>query len=191
MNARTRGAGLRERVYLAGFMGSGKSTIGPILANALGYGFVDIDRSIERSTGKTVSSIFRDDGEERFRSLERDLVAGVSTQPRLVVALGGGTVVDPDTLRILRTTGILVYLKVAPEQITRRVANRGDRPMLLDAGGKRLGDAELRERVERLYRLREPLYALAEITLPTDGKRLGSSVDELVRLLTPMLVPCP
>jgi shikimate kinase len=90
---------------------------------------------------------------------------------------------------MLRTTGILVYLKVAPDQITRRVAARSDRPMLLDATGKRLGDAELRDRVEHLYRLREPLYALAEITLTTDGKRLGWTVDELVRLLAPRLVP--
>jgi shikimate kinase len=189
MTPRPRTGELRERVYLAGFMGSGKSTIGPILANSLGYGFVDVDRAIERSTGKTVSAIFRDEGEERFRTLERELVAGICLQPRLVVALGGGTLLDPETMRMLRATGILVYLKVPPDQITRRVAARSDRPMLLDASGKRLGDAELRDRVEHLYRLREPLYALAEITLTTDGKRLGWTVDELVRLLTPRLVP--
>ena len=179
----------RERVYLAGFMGSGKSTIGPILANALGYGFVDIDRAIERAAGKSIGEIFQDEGEERFRARERDLVADVSTQPRLVVALGGGTVLHPETLTILRSTGILVYLKATPDQILRRVAQRNDRPMLLNPHGERLEDMELRMRVERLYSLREPLYELAEITVLTEGRKIGPTVDELVRLLTPRLAP--
>lgn len=181
----------RERVYLAGFMGSGKSTIGPILANALGYGFVDIDRAIERAAGKSVSAIFREDGEEAFRSLERGLVAGLSTQPCIVVALGGGTVADPATLGLIRATGVLVYLKAAAEQILRRVARRSDRPMLLDPDGQPLTPADLRERVLRLYSLRAPVYELAELTILTDGRRVGSTVDELVRRLAPLLRPSP
>lgn len=191
MSVRTTAGRRRDRVYLAGFMGSGKSTIGPILANALGYGFLDIDRAIERAAGKSVTAIFREDGEERFRALERELIAGVSTQPRLVVSLGGGTVADPAALGIIRSTGVLVYLKATTEQILRRVAHRSDRPMLLAPDGEPLPREDLLLRVRQLYELREPLYELAEVTVLTEGKKVGTTVDELVRHLAPLLAPSP
>lgn len=191
MSRRSSAGRQRDRVYLAGFMGSGKSTIGPILANALGYDFLDIDRAIERAAGKSVSAIFREDGEEAFRALERGLVTGVSTRPSIVVALGGGTVADPASLGVIRTTGVLVYLKATTEQILRRVAHRGDRPMLLDSEGQPLSAADLRQRVQGLYHLRAPVYELAELTILTDGRRVGSTVDELVRRLAPLLRPSP
>jgi len=83
----------KDRIYLTGFMGSGKSTVGSILANTLGYGFVDIDQGIEQAEGKTVSEIFREKGEEYFRNLEQSLLLRVSALPHTVISLGGGTVV--------------------------------------------------------------------------------------------------
>lgn len=168
-------------------MGSGKSTIGPIVANSIGFDFMDIDRSIERSVGKSVNEIFLESGEDHFRALERSLVAEVSSRQRLVVSLGGGTFVDEENFRLIRDTGIVVYLKSTPDQIFRRVYHREDRPVLKDAKGERLSDDQLRMRIDTLYRLREPIYALADFTVATDDKRVGVTVDEVVRILLPIL----
>jgi len=168
-------------------MGSGKSTIGPIVANSIGFDFVDIDRAIERSVGKSVNEIFLESGEDHFRSLERTLVAEVSSREQLVVSLGGGTFVDEENFRLIRETGIVIYLKSTPDQIFRRVYHREDRPVLKDAKGERLTDDQLRMRIDTLYRVREPIYALADFTVLTDDKRVGVTVDEVVRILARIL----
>ncbi len=174
----------KERIYLTGFMASGKSTIGPIVANVIGYDFVDIDRAIEQAVGKSVNQIFLESGEDHFRTLERELVASLSKKPNHVISLGGGTIMDDENFRIVTTSGILVYLKSTPERIFRRVQRRDDRPVLRSAGGDRLSDEQLRTRIETLYRVREPVYAKADFTFHTDDKRLGLTVDEIVRILS-------
>ena len=175
------------RIFLAGFMGSGKSTIGPILANTIGYAFVDIDRSIEEGQGKSVSAIFNDHGEKFFRSLERSALLRSTERPGLVIALGGGTLTSPENLQIVRTTGILVYLKISQDQLFRRLRRRTDRPMLAGPDGAPLEDQELRDRISALYLAREPMYSLADITMQTDETRLGVTVDHLVQKLKPLL----
>lgn len=180
-------AARRERIYLTGFMGSGKSTVGPILANAIGYEFADVDRAIERATGKSVNEIFRASGEEYFREVERRVVAELSGKPRYVVALGGGTLMDEENFRRITSSGIIVYLRSTPEHIFQRVRRRGDRPQLHDPEGNRLPDAGLRERIDDLYRLREPVYARADLIIHTGERRVGLTVDEIVRALMPHL----
>ncbi len=177
----------RDRVYLTGFMGSGKSTIGPILANTIGYDFVDIDKLIESREGKTVNEIFREEGESHFRKLERTLIGELSLRRGMVISLGGGTVTDPDTFHAISTTGILIYLKVTPEQLYRRLHHRTDRPLLSDAEGNRLADEVLRERIRILYEAREPIYSRADIVVPTDDVRVGLTVDAIVKRLNQFL----
>ncbi len=174
----------KERIYLTGFMGSGKSTIGPILANTIGYEFADLDKLIEQAAGISVGSIFREKGEAYFRSLERSCIAQVSLLPRTVISLGGGTMVDADNSRVIIATGIVVYLKITPDQIFRRLHFRTDRPLLTNAEGERLGEEQLRERIMTLYTAREPLYAQADITVLTDEKKVGITVDQIVRKLS-------
>jgi shikimate kinase len=181
---------LRERnhrVYLAGFMASGKSTLGPIVANALGFEFTDLDAAIAAREGQSVRDIFRDKGEPYFRMKERATVAELSLRERLIVSLGGGTLADPEAFSIVTTTGILVFLKVPVEEIVRRLRRKTDRPMVLGPGGERLKEEELRERILALLARREPLYAQADITIDADQVRLGFTVDRLVRALTPLL----
>jgi shikimate kinase len=168
-------------------MASGKSTVGPILANALGYAFVDVDTLIETSQHKTVRDIFREHGEQYFRGLEREAIAALTMRDNLVVALGGGTLTDPVNLRAVTTTGILVYLKVPPEEILKRVQLRTDRPLLTGPGGERLAPAELRKRVLALYEVREPLYSNADIVVTADEKRLGLTVDRVVKQIARFL----
>jgi shikimate kinase len=176
-----------NRIYLAGFMGCGKSTIGPILANTLGYAFADVDRAIEERTGRTIPEIFQTDGELPFRALEREIIDSVATRPRIVVALGGGTLTVDETRARIRSSGLLVYLCLSPAELTRRLVWRTDRPLLLDERGERLPDHELRARVARLFAEREPLYREADVTVAIDEQKVGLTVDRLVKRLAPLL----
>ncbi len=177
----------RDRVYLTGFMGSGKSTVGPILANTIGYDFVDVDRMIEEAEGASVAEVFRLRGEEYFRSREREAIIQLSREARRVIALGGGALVDPLSFETIITSGILVYLRIPKEILMKRLQHREDRPLLRDAAGGRLPEQELRERIDALYRTREPLYARADLILDADERRVGVTVDRLARLLVPLL----
>ncbi len=174
----------RDRIYLTGFMGSGKSTIGPILANTIGYDFVDIDRLIETRENRSVRSIFLESGEQYFRTLERAVIGELQSRARLVISLGGGTVTDPETFQAIVASGILVYLKVTPDQLYNRLHRRTDRPLLSDDQGNLLSEAALRERIKTLYEAREPVYARADIVVPTDDRRVGITVDAIVRRLS-------
>jgi shikimate kinase len=176
-----------QRIFLTGFMASGKSTIGPILANAIGFNFADLDSTIAREDGKSVREIFRDLGETYFRRREREVVTAMGLRDRTVISLGGGTLADPETLEIVKTSGILVYLKVTVDEITRRLRNKTDRPMVLGVDGHRLAEGELRERVVSLLAAREPFYSQADITLEADQSRLGLTVDRLVHALAPLI----
>ena len=177
----------RERVYLTGFMGSGKSTIGPILANTIGFDFVDLDRAIEESEGKSVTRVFQENGEQYFRGAERSMLERLSTRRNLVVSLGGGTLSDRASLATVTSSGILVYIKISTELLVKRLQNRSDRPLLMGSDGNRLSGPDLRERIERLAREREPLYARADVTIEADERRVGITVDRVVRILTPYL----
>ncbi len=173
----------KSLIYLTGFMGSGKSTIGPILANTLGYGFTDVDRVIEEQAGKSVKDIFREDGEKCFRDLERHVIADLSLLDHHVVSLGGGTVVDETNFIIIRNSGILIYLYSTPEHLLLRLQHKTDRPVLATAEGERLTPDQLREKVMNLFAAREPLYSQANLIIHTDEKRVGITVDEIVRKL--------
>lgn len=177
----------KGRIYLTGFMGCGKSTIGPILANTIGYDFVDVDRRIEQEEGKSVNQIFAEKGEKHFRNLERMVLLKVSSLPHTVISLGGGTMTVPENLELVLLTGLVVYLKITPEQLFLRLRHRSDRPLLRSADGGRLSDEELRERIRLLYEAREPLYAKANLIIPTDEKRLGLTVDQIVKQLAGMI----
>ncbi|MBI4536115.1 MAG: shikimate kinase [Ignavibacteriae bacterium] len=177
----------KARIYLTGFMGSGKSTIGPILANTIGYDFVDVDRTIEQETGMSVNEIFQELGGERFREMERKLVIELSNKSNLVVSLGGGTMVDPENYRAISSSGIIVYLKTNPALLFKRLHRKTDRPVLTKIPGHLLEEEELRARIEELYRTREPIYAKADITIQTDEKRVGITVDEVVKKLSQYL----
>jgi shikimate kinase len=177
----------KHLIYLTGFMGCGKSTIGPILANTLGYSFADVDKVIEERVGKSVRDIFREDGEKFFRDIERQVVSELSRRDHQVVSLGGGSVVDPGTFAMIKNSGILVYLYSSPEQLLRRLRHKTDRPVLANSEGANLAPEELRERVMQLFAAREPLYAQAQVIVHTDEKKVGLTVDEIVRRLSQLL----
>jgi shikimate kinase len=171
----------KSLVFLTGFMGSGKSTIGPILANTLGFEYLDVDQRIEQKTNKLVAEIFRSEGEPAFRALEREVLQELTELNRCVISLGGGTIANEENCQLVLQKGILVYLKLSPEEIIQRVQYRNDRPMLKDAQGNQLPPPELKSRVLDLMARREQFYARADVVITADNMRVGMTVDEIMK----------
>lgn len=171
------------RIYLTGFMGSGKSTLGPRLADRLGYDFVDLDRHIERAVGDTVQDIFANQGEEAFRCLEAEHVRAVSHADRIVIALGGGAVTRENNLRFTKAQGCLVYLRMTPRHLADRLEKRAaSRPMLHEKGRPLSGDA-LRKRIAALLAEREGFYEQADIVLDVGPGPVDSNVSRAMEAL--------
>lgn len=120
-----------RNIYLTGFSGTGKSTVGALVAQRLGFRFVDLDTEIERQAGRSVPEIFKAEGEEAFRRYEAEALRRLGTEGNLVVATGGGVVLRPENRRLMAETGLVVCLEARPETITRRLANLAPtRPLL-------------------------------------------------------------
>jgi shikimate kinase len=164
-------------------MGSGKSTIGPILANTLGFQYIDVDTVIEQKTKKRIVDIFNAEGEQAFRVLERNTLRELSELDHSVISLGGGTIANEENCQLVSQSGILVYLKLSPEEIIHRVHYKNDRPMLKDENGNALSGQKLKERILQLLAKREPFYGRAEVIIYADNMRVGATVDEIVRQL--------
>lgn len=169
-------------IYLNGFMASGKSTIGPILANTLGWEFFDLDKVIEEEIGKKVVDIFRDEGEEFFRRKESETLQQLSKSEFAVISLGGGTATFEQNIEILRKTGKVIYLKTSVESLYKRLRNKKDRPLFNEeiSGVKK---EEIKDRIIRLLDMREPYYRRADYIINTDEYPLGVTVDKIVKLL--------
>ncbi len=171
-----------RRIYLTGFMGSGKSTIGPILANVLGYDFADLDEAIVERAAKPVSRIFAEEGQAAFRALEATMLRETGARDKVVVALGGGALTVEDNLQWALANGAVVYLKVSLDALIRRLRRgRLVRPLLLDDTGHPLSTTDLREKVKALMDRREPFYERAHVVVEIANQRVGITVDEVVR----------
>lgn len=164
-------------------MGSGKSTLGPILANTLGYDFVDVDQMIEQKSGKSISEVFRELGEKEFRQREREALLKVVAMRETVVSLGGGAIASEENFQLLHEHGYIVYLRMSPEEATRRMRHKVNRPLLRGAGGETLNEEALREKITELMKNRERFYARADVIIETEHQRIGTTVDDLVKLL--------
>jgi shikimate kinase len=170
-------------IFLTGFVGSGKSTIGPILANTIGYSFVDLDLFIEQKKKRRIGDIFKEEGEKAFREMERAFLKEVAGTPRSVISLGGGTITDQDSLNLVKESGVLVYLKADPEYIYKRLRTKSDRPMLRTADGDLMDAEQLQLRIDELMMKRKGYYEQAHVIIHTDDKKIGNTIDELVKML--------
>lgn len=166
-----------DRVFLTGFMGSGKSTVAPRLARGLGYDVCDLDDEITRHTGLSVPALFELYGEERFREEEREMLRRMADRSGIVVSLGGGTIVDPSNLAWCKEHGALVYLRGSAAFLASRLAvSKRDRPLLYDDDGKTLAPQALRKRVEGLLAERRAIYEQADITVNIDAVSVSNVV---------------
>ncbi|HZK83863.1 MAG TPA: shikimate kinase [Desulfosporosinus sp.] len=162
-----------RNIVLIGFMGTGKSSVGKRLALALVWDFVDTDCVIGEITSMSVPEIFKRHGETRFRSEERIVVAKLSQQGQLVIATGGGTVVDPRNLEALARNGIVVGLHASMKAILSRIGHKNDRPLLKGTT----------EAIEKLWSERQEFYARADFTVDTSQKSIDEVVSEILERL--------
>jgi len=163
-------------LVITGFMATGKTEVGQRLARRLGRPFLDTDGLVETAARRTVAQIFADDGEARFRALERDAVEEACAVPDAVIATGGGTLLDAENRQRLAAAGPVVCLTASPEEIARRVGDVTSRPLLVGHNGDRL------KRIRTLLAERAPVYALATHTVETSGLTV-EQVTERVQAL--------
>ena len=160
-------------LYLVGFMGTGKTTVGRMVAQRLGFTLLDSDQEIERQQGRPITQIFAEDGEPAFRALEREFIARGHPAAHTVVACGGGMVVPPGMLEMLREKGVVVCLHASIETILRRISGHSHRPLF----NVENPEARLRE----LYAQREPVYRRAGTLILTDARPLTDVANHVLR----------
>jgi shikimate kinase len=156
-------------------MGSGKSTIGKQLASKLGYKFLDLDNYIERSTGKSITEIFNDKGEDCFRKIESECLKEVLESPGNLIALGGGAPCFHDNIKRIKEFSLSIYLKISPEGLTKRLLrSHTPRPLIKGKTENELLDY-IREKLTR----REEYYLQADFVIESDSIQ----VDDLLGLI--------
>lgn len=169
-------------VTLIGYRGSGKSTVAAPLALRLGFDWIDADAEIEQRAGRSIRNIFADEGESGFRRRERDLLSELLGGDRLVIAAGGGAVLDAQTRRRMSAAGPVVWLQAPAEVLARRIADddltANRRPDLTTTGG--------RSEIDDLLAARSPLYrATATLTIDTDNGGIQEIAERIVTAIDP------
>jgi len=164
-----------KNIALTGFMAAGKTVVSRRLAQKLGWRFIDLDQVIETNQGLPIQTIFSQQGEGSFRAAEKYALEQVLEREGQVIALGGGAVLDPENLDLLKANGLLIWLKVSPRVVLKRIKRKHNRPLLQGA--------DPLKRIEELAAQRENVYAKADITVDTDDKPVDRVVDEILRLL--------
>jgi len=162
-------------IYLVGFMGTGKSTVGRELAKKKKWQFVDLDGLIELRERKTIADIFAGQGEPYFRRIETRALREVAKEERFVVACGGGIVIAQENIKVMKASGSVVCLHARPEVILKRTAGLAHRPLL--------NVDDPRGRIELLLKMRSPYYARADHRIDTSRLSVAKVVERIVEKL--------
>src|SRR5690242_19766467 len=152
-----------KNIALVGFMGTGKSTVGQLVAGMLGFRFVDTDEMIERMAGRKIADIFASEGEARFREFERQVVKELEGYSHVVISTGGGLVTNPESLTSLKTHALVVCLWCSAETIFKRVGHQTHRPLLRVENPL--------ERIRALLTERAPAYRQADVLLSSEFRK--------------------
>lgn len=162
------------KIVLIGMMGSGKSTIGKSLASVIDANFLDMDKLIEDREGQSISKIFETRGESYFRALEHLTAKELENRDNVVIATGGGVVINEDTMMALKENARVVYLHIPVASIVKRLKGDRTRPLLHNTA--------LDEKLEQVYSERKALYkSYADVILTVDDKSIDKVVEELIR----------
>ena len=165
---------MRRHVVLIGLPGSGKTTVGRLVAEALHAGFVDIDAILARREGKPIALIFAEKGEPAFREMERKEMEGALGNQAAVVAPGGGWAAQPGAIESVKARALVVYLRARPDAAAQRAAPEGTRPLLRGE--------DPAARMRQLLKEREPSYLRADAVVDTDRKTEQQVAAEVTRL---------
>lgn len=162
------------RIYLVGFMGAGKTTVGRSLASRLGWPFLDLDSEVEERAGMTIPTIFEREGEQAFRQLERDALVVTLDHPRVVVATGGGTVTSETNAELIRSAGLSLWLNPPFASIARRIGSLGktDRPLFRSES-----------QAFELYRQRLPAYRRCDMEIEIGVEEAPEEVAARITLM--------
>lgn len=170
---------LSKPIALVGMMGSGKSTVGKILAEHFNAIFIDTDAEIVKKAGKPIAAIFSEAGEPAFRAIEQEAVIEALASDNAIIATGGGCVVTPAVLEGLKTSALMVWLKITPEQAYERIKGDKARPLLQT-------DNPL-QKLKDLLAAREPLYAHAKISIDAGEDNPQKTANQIIEALSPYL----
>jgi shikimate kinase len=171
-----------KKIFLIGYMGAGKTTIGKHLAQALGLQFIDLDLFIECRYRKKVSELFAEKGESGFREIERNTLREVGQFEDVIISTGGGTPCFFDNMQVMNETGQTIYLKIPPEELAARLiksSKKGTRPLL---NGK--SDDEIRQFVIDSLALREPFYEQSACIFEAGGLDFAAKLEQLIGKLS-------
>jgi shikimate kinase len=161
-----------QNLALIGFMGTGKSSVGRVVAEQLHFSFLDTDDTIELNVGKPIADIFAQQGEVAFRELERNLVTELASRTQTVISTGGGLPANPANLASLKSHALVVCLWAGPERIWERVRHQTHRPLLKDADPL----AKIRE----LLAVREPFYRQADVLINTEMRSVKEVAQQVI-----------
>ena len=164
---------MKSNIALIGFMGAGKSAVGRALAATLDMEFIDLDSLIEEKAGRSIAGIFARDGEPAFRRMEAEISGQVAGGERTVIACGGGIVLEPNNIAVIRKTSIIVYLAAEPAILLQRVLNSRERRPLLEV-------VDPASAINDLLKFRRPLYEkAADIIIDTTQLNIAGAVSKI------------
>ncbi len=163
------------RIILTGFMGTGKTAVGTILADKLGYVFLDTDTMVEKDAGILIAEIFEKQGEAKFREVETKMLRKALDKEKIVISTGGGSVIDPDNRSLMKQKGVVIALTASPEIIYQRISKVENRPLLKtkDVLGK----------IKTLISHRSEFYREADHIIDTTSHLLEQTVDEILKVI--------
>lgn len=159
-------------IALIGFMGTGKSTVGQLVAAQLHFTFLDTDHVIEARAGKSISDIFAQQGEPAFRELEKKIVGELVARKKTIISTGGGLPANPENLASLKSHSLVVCLWASPEKIWERVRNQTHRPLL--------NEADPLAKIRSLLEQREPYYRQADVLLNTEMRSVKDVAQQVM-----------
>jgi len=162
-----------KNIVLIGFMGTGKTSVGKVIAKKLGFEFVDVDEVIEKTTGMEISEIFSKFGESRFRDIEEEMIKLITQKRRQVIATGGGVVLRDENMNRLKKDGLIFCLRASENVIFERLKQTTNRPLL------QVENPE--ERIRELLQKRMPLYEKADFCIDTEGLTLEEVAEKIIK----------
>ena len=165
---------LRKNIFITGFMGTGKSTVAIALADKVHKKFIDMDILIEKKEGKSISEIFNDEGESYFRKVERTILKEIIKQNDLVIATGGGSLLNGENYHLVRENSVIILLKANPEIIFDRLKEDNERPLL--------SEENKLDRIKILMEQRKDQYSRFGYSVDTSNLTVAQVVDEIIKI---------